>query len=156
MRLTPADLRGRSLTHPMHVDFARRRSAWIYRVEGIDRLMVQIEVDRQGRKTRVFLVDNAPVPDLAAACALLNGDKTVEDVMAEADAAKRAKISLRQQIEEIDYELGQRKAVYARIAASDPKRRSELEYHVLRLEAARDTLLWLQTNEQAIKQRLSY
>lgn len=155
MRLTPDDLRGRRLLNPMHVDFARAHSAWIYRVEGEPRLTVQYDVDRQGRKTRTLLVDNQPVPDLEAACAVLNGDKTVEQVMSDAAAAKRRKISLHAQIEEIDYELGQRRNVYARIASSDPKRRSELDYHVLRLEAVRDTLLWLQQHEALIRQRLA-
>jgi predicted site-specific integrase-resolvase len=63
--------------------------------------------------------------------------------------------SVRQQIEEIDYELVQRKNVYARIASSDPKRKSELDYHVTRLEAVRDTLIWLQDHERLIKQRLA-
>lgn len=63
-------------------------------------------------------------------------------------------ISLAQQIEEIDYELEQRRKVYPRIAAKEPRRRSELEYHVARLTAVRDTLLWLARHESEIKERL--
>jgi len=54
-------------------------------------------------------------------------------------------ISLHQQIEEIDYELDQRSKVYPRIAAKDPRRRSELDYHVERMKAVRATLVALQT-----------
>ncbi|MBX3447532.1 MAG: hypothetical protein KF765_12330 [Parvibaculaceae bacterium] len=49
-------------------------------------------------------------------------------------------VSLRAMIEEVEYELGQRKAVYARIGAAHPKRKSELEFHMKRMEAVRDYL----------------
>lgn len=62
-----------------------------------------------------------------------------------------SKISLGQQIEEVDYELGQRAKVYPRLAAKEPGRRSELDYHVRRMQAARATLAWLQENEEAIR-----
>lgn len=157
--LTPADLKGRKLVNPMHVDFARgrnARSAWIYRVEGLLRLTVMDESDARGGKRRVFIVDNQAVPDLEAACAVLNGENTVEQVVAEAAAAKIRKISIGQQIEEIDYELAQRRQVYPRIASSGGRKASELEFHVQRLEAVRATLTWLQEHEALIKQRLSY
>lgn len=63
--------------------------------------------------------------------------------------AKR--ISLSQQIDEIDYELGQRQRVYPGLAASGKRRQSELDYHVARLEAARTTLAWLMVHEVEIK-----
>lgn len=61
------------------------------------------------------------------------------------------KISLAQQIEEVHYELGQRKNVYERIANQHPRRRSELNYHVARMEAVLATLEWLRENEEKIK-----
>lgn len=158
MALTPADLKGRKLINPTHVDFARgrnARSAWIYRVEGVLRLTVMDEHDARTGKRRIYLVDNQPVPDLEAACAVLNGEKTVEQVVAEAAAARIKKISIGQQIEEVDYELAQRRQVYPRLASSGGRKASELDYHMQRMEAVRATLVWLQENEALIKQRLS-
>jgi len=61
------------------------------------------------------------------------------------------RISLNQQIEEVDYELDQRARVYPGLAASKKRRQSELDYHVARLQAVRATLAWLSTHEVEIK-----
>lgn len=61
------------------------------------------------------------------------------------------KFSLRAQIEEVDYELGQRRVVYKRIAGREPRRQAQLEYHLQRMEGVRQTLAWLQDNEHVIK-----
>lgn len=61
------------------------------------------------------------------------------------------RISLSQQIDEIDYELGQRSRVYPGLATSKKRRQSELDYHVARLEAVRATLVWLAAHEVEIK-----
>ena len=65
------------------------------------------------------------------------------------------KISLRQQIEEIDRELEQRSRVYPRLVSSGGMRQSIADYQVARLQAARDTLAWLFEHEALIKQRLA-
>lgn len=61
-------------------------------------------------------------------------------------------VSIAQQIEEIDYELGQRANVYPRIAAKEPRRKAELDYHVARLQAARTTLVWLRDHRAQLVQ----
>jgi len=66
------------------------------------------------------------------------------------------KISLAQQIEEIDRELEQRQSVYQRLVSSGKLRQSIADYQVARLEAAKKSLQWLQENELTIKQRMSY
>lgn len=57
-------------------------------------------------------------------------------------------ISLAQQIEEVEYELRQRKSVYARIKSKTPGRASELEYHEARMQAVLNTLRRVQENER--------
>lgn len=61
------------------------------------------------------------------------------------------KISLRQQIEEIDRELGLRDGVYRRQVNAGKLRKSVADMHMNRLRAARNTLAWLQQNEKTIK-----
>lgn len=70
--------------------------------------------------------------DLDSALAVLNGEMTLEEAMAQGqvEQAQRPKKSLDAQIAEVDYELAARKDVYKRIIASHPQRRSELELHV--------------------------
>lgn len=148
-KLTRADIVGRKTTNAMHLDFDRRRSAWTYGVEGIPRLTVWDESGPQG-SSRTWLVDGKRCPDLEAALAVLNGDKTWEEVVAEAQAQTAKKISLNQQIEEVRYELEQRAKVYPRIASSEPRRRAELEYHVARMEAALQSLLWLEQHRDQV------
>jgi hypothetical protein len=60
-------------------------------------------------------------------------------------------VSLAQQIEEIDYELGQRRGVYGRLVASGKMRQAVADYHMHRLEAARRTLDWLRQHEAELK-----
>ena len=49
-------------------------------------------------------------------------------------------VSLGQQLEEVEYELGMRRRVYPRLASSGKERASVLEYHTLRMEAVAATL----------------
>jgi len=53
----------------------------------------------------------------------------------------RQKFSLRMLVEEVEYEIGQRRSVYERIAKTQPRRKSELDYHMSRMEAVRDFLV---------------
>lgn len=112
---------------------------------------------RGGVKT--WSVDGKLVRDLDAALDVLNGVKTLEEAAWQEippEAHRPGKVSIEAQLAEVDYELEQRKTVYARIAASTPSRRGELDLHVERLKAIRGTLVWLQKNEAAIRQRMSY
>jgi len=61
------------------------------------------------------------------------------------------KISLSQQIEEIDWELARRKNDYPRLVSRGKLRESEADYQMERLRAARATLEWLQGNEDFVK-----
>lgn len=65
------------------------------------------------------------------------------------------KISIAQQIDEIDRELMQRREVYPRLVAGGKLRQSVADYQVARLQAARDTLTWLAVNDRRIRQRLA-
>lgn len=60
------------------------------------------------------------------------------------------KISIGSQIEEVEYELKQRKDVYERIVSNHPSRRSELEFHTARMHAVFESLQWLKDNRPAI------
>lgn len=62
------------------------------------------------------------------------------------------KISLNQQIDEINRELGERKHVYPRLVSGGKLRESVAAYQVARLEAARTTLQWLAENETEIRE----
>jgi hypothetical protein len=64
------------------------------------------------------------------------------------------KISIDQQIEEIERELDERSRVYPRLIAKGTLRKSVAEYHVERMKATLATLMWLRDNELLIKQRL--
>ena len=61
------------------------------------------------------------------------------------------KISLGQQIEEVDRELELRGRVYPIEIAKGRMRKSIADYHLARLGAVRNTLLWLQQNEARIR-----
>ena len=79
-----------------------------------------------------------------------------QDALSEARGmVPMTKVSLAQQIEEVDYELAYRAKVYPRIASKEPARKSELEYHEARMRAARASLQWLLDNERTIKQQLA-
>lgn len=61
------------------------------------------------------------------------------------------KISLNQQIEEIERELKMRRSVYPRWVSAGKLRRGEAEYQIARMEAAKATLEWMRDNETAIR-----
>jgi hypothetical protein len=63
----------------------------------------------------------------------------------------RRKISLAQQVEEIDRELERRKHDYPRLISRKKLRQSEADYQTERLWAARATLEWLQEHEDYVK-----
>lgn len=65
-----------------------------------------------------------------------------------------SKISLNAQIEEVDRELALRKNFYAVEVAKGKMRQSVADMHFARMQAVRETLMWLQKNESLIKQRL--
>lgn len=66
------------------------------------------------------------------------------------------KISLAQQIEEIDREIELRVEVYKVQVFKGKMRQSIADYHMARINAVRATLVWLQQIEPLLKQRLSY
>jgi hypothetical protein len=59
-----------------------------------------------------------------------------------------SEVSLRQQLEEVEYELGMRRKVYPRLASSGKERESVLEYHTKRMEAVAATLRRLIEEEE--------
>lgn len=61
------------------------------------------------------------------------------------------KISLSQQIDEINRELGQRKVVYPRLVSGGKMRQSIADYQVARMEAAKATLEWLRDHEATVR-----
>lgn len=61
------------------------------------------------------------------------------------------RFSLGQQIDEVDYELRQRNDVYPRLVGRGTLRPSEAEYHVARMQAVRETLLWLDRHEADVR-----
>lgn len=63
------------------------------------------------------------------------------------------RVSLSQQIEEVDRELDQRASVYPRLVSAGKLRLSVSQYHMERMEAARATLAWLQRHERTLRQR---
>lgn len=65
------------------------------------------------------------------------------------------KVSLSQQIEEIDRELALRDGVYKRAVSAGKMRQSIADFHMGRMTAARDTLIWLRANEDKIKAALA-
>jgi hypothetical protein len=64
------------------------------------------------------------------------------------------KMSLAQQIEEVDRELALRARTYPIEVAKGKMRKSVSDYQVARLDAVRRTLAWLRDNEATIKHRL--
>lgn len=65
------------------------------------------------------------------------------------------KISLNQQIEEVDHELSMRERVYPGLISRGKLSRSKAEFHVERMRAVKATLQWLADNEAEIKQRVA-
>lgn len=161
-RITRENLVGRNTTNAIHYD-TRTEAVWSYGVEGISRLgVLDVYVRKTRQSRRTWSVDGKPVRDLDAALAVLNGEKTLEEAVQEAEqvvppeASRPGKVSIDAQIAEIDYELAQRASVYPRIAASNPQKARENELHVQRMQAVRVTLVWLRDNEAKIRQRMSY
>lgn len=157
-RLTPEDIGKMRGINGMHVDYSRRKSAWMYDVEGVPRLKMWKQVEN-GQVKRLWSIEFDMMPSLHAALAVINGEKSIKEAQAMVQIsppAQRPKKSLTAQIAEIDYELGQRDQVYKRLISNNPSRRGELELHVETLQAVRATLVWLQDNELLIKQRASY
>lgn len=66
------------------------------------------------------------------------------------------KFSLTAQIAEVDRELAARKDVYARLVATHKLRQSHADYQMDLMRSVRATLVWLQENENLIKQRMAY
>lgn len=66
------------------------------------------------------------------------------------------RISLNQQLEELDRELQQRGQVYPRLIAQGKLRQSIADYQLARLCAIRESIKWLADHEAMIKQRMSY
>lgn len=53
------------------------------------------------------------------------------------------RVSLNQQLEEVERELGLRRDVYARLATTKPGTRSQNEFFMARMQAVAETLRWL-------------
>lgn len=155
--LTRADIEGRKMVDTVHVDYSRGSSAWIGHVDGEPRLAIARGTER-GKPFSRWYVDGKAVQNIETALAVINGQKTLEAAMAEAEneAKKPARrISITGQIQEVDYELKQREKVYARLVSSGGMRQSEADEHLERMKAVRTTLVWLQDGELLIKQRLA-
>jgi len=65
------------------------------------------------------------------------------------------KISINQQIDEVERELLYRQDVYARLVSSGKLRQSVADFQLDRMKAVLKTLQWLQTNEVRIKELLA-
>lgn len=65
------------------------------------------------------------------------------------------RVSLSQQIEEVDRELEQRARVYPHQIAKGAMRQSIADYHVARMQAVRATLAWLAENEAEIRSHVA-
>src|SRR5687768_7408901 len=96
----------------MHANMGRNGHLYQYRFDGIPRLAASKHSSRgRGLPTVItWFVDNIEMPSLAAALEVLNGTRTMEDVMEE-----RRRASIDAQIAEVEYELEQRRKVYANI-----------------------------------------
>jgi hypothetical protein len=79
----------------------------------------------------------------------------LEEAMAQPELAAeqqpKHKISLSQQIEEIDWELQRRSTEFPRLVSKGKLRQSEADYQTARLRAVRATLEWLIENEGFVK-----
>ena len=63
-------------------------------------------------------------------------------------------MNLSQQLEEVQYELDMRRAVYPRLIRRGTLRQSEADYHIKRMEAVKNTLTWLMEHESEVKSAL--
>lgn len=145
--LTREDIIGKPTTGATHIDVARGESAWFYGVEATPRLTVHDWSKRGVGCKRTFMVDGTAVRDLDVALAVINGTMTLEEALPQPEPPPNPqKFSIDAQIEEVRYEIAQRKTVYERISSREPKRRSELEHHLKRMEAVLRTLEWVRDN----------
>ena len=62
-----------------------------------------------------------------------------------------SKISIDQQIDEVDRELKKRVEVYPRQVSSGKLRQSIADYQVKRMEAVKATLEWVRDNQDALR-----
>lgn len=153
--VTVEQVKAAKWTASMHADLAKGGTLWVYGCEEHPRLAFSdLRQTRNDKAVRTFACDDESFPTfLEAAVAALNGDPIPpppEPKMPEPQAPK--KVSLAQMIEEVDYELHQRERVYPNIERKEPRRKSELAYHVERMTAVRDTLQWLQENEADVRE----
>ncbi|HLH92046.1 MAG TPA: hypothetical protein VKX28_26740 [Xanthobacteraceae bacterium] len=153
--LTREDIFGRKMVNAVHIDFSRRESAWMGGVEGVPRLGVARGHDKAGAFMRWY-VDEKPVRDLDAALAVLNGTMSLEEALPpppeEPKPEPKPRISIDQQIEEVEYELQQRASVYPRLVRKGSLGKGVADYHVRRMEAALETLRWCRDNRETIAQ----
>lgn len=61
------------------------------------------------------------------------------------------KVSINQQIEEVELELKYRSEVYPRLVEARKKKKSAAEYQMQRMEAVLATLKWVKANEVEIR-----
>jgi len=66
------------------------------------------------------------------------------------------RVSLAQQIDEVQRELRARRDVYARLVASGKMRQSIADFQMQRLEAVLKTLEWFQRNEDKIRAAIGH
>jgi hypothetical protein len=145
----PADIAGRKMINQMHVDMRRGEWAWMGDVEGVPRLGVAKGKDRAGEFVR-WSVDGKSVRNLDVACAVLNGEMTLEDA-AKPDFRPSRKISLALQIAEIEREIGLRQSVYPRQVAAGKLHQSAADLQIEKLKAAWATLQWVLANEADVR-----
>ncbi len=68
-----------------------------------------------------------------------------------ADLFGPQKITLAQQIDEVERELQQRAAVYPRQVSANKMSQTRADFHVARMRAVLRTLCWLKEHEAAIR-----
>ena len=66
----------------------------------------------------------------------------------------KKRVSLAQQIEEVARELKLREGVYARKCSTGAMRPAVAEFHLARMRAVHDTLVWLESHEAEIRRKL--
>lgn len=148
-RWTPADMEGRKMVNHMHVDMRRGEWAWMGDVEGVPRLGIAKGKDRAGEFIR-WSVDGKTVRNLEVACAVLNGEMTLEDAC-KPDLRPSRKISLQLQIEEMEREIGLRLDVYPRRVSAGKLHQSTADLQIEKMKAAWASLIWLRENEADVR-----
>lgn len=61
------------------------------------------------------------------------------------------RISINQQLEEVEHELKMRREVYPRRVSKGAMSKRDMDYRTARMEAVKKTLLWVQENETAFR-----